>query len=640
MDGCESFRAVERSGVAADKNVRAPCFRVLFNRVFSTAIPIGILVIVCALASARVQAALPLPPPRTNLPPVAPGKKAPLPPVVAPTTPKTAPKTNALPTVTKAGSKTNAPAGTASTSAGIAQFIKNLPANRAFYPVLGVIAVCIAGLVALKLRKRKPGAPTTGASAEASHKVVRLPRIAARKVAVHSCNVLQLSAEGRRFWQFDARGGRFVLSRELATLGSKPPPSSMVAKSWSSLWQPKLNVACLPPDQVFLRVVHLPQSDFDETLSMVELQLEKLSPIPVAQVAWSLQILAHADPNMQTVVVTIAPLNIVEEHLGQLEGQGYLADRLEVSVLDQLQATPINEDGDGAWIYPAGAGGHGSALVAWWSRGMLQNLDLVTLPPANRPASLKEQLTQMSWAGEMEGWLTSPPVWHLVADAPTAQEWEPALRAGLEQPIGVQAPVAATELAALTAWRASQAEPRANLMPADFAVRYHQQFVDRLWMRGLGAVLLLYLAGLAVYGIALGVATVRTQAIESDAAHIGSDYTNAVQLKAKLDVLKERSELKYAALECYKAIAEKLPEGVTLDSVNLRDGRKLTLNGTAPSGQFKVLLDFQSDLRKTKDAKGDYLFDQKSGDITQHPGIPASIMNWSLSLDLQRTEAD
>ena len=136
----------------------------------------------------------------------------------------------------------------------------------------------------------------------------------------------------------------------------------------------------------------------------------------------------------------------------------------------------------------------------WWRGGtaaLLQNLDLITLPAANRPESLKEQLLQMAWAGELEGWLTAPPLWHLVADAPTAAEWEPALRAGLEQPVEVIAPVPVGGLAALTATRAAQAGLQANLLPAEFSTRYHQQFVDRLWMRGLGAVVALYLVGRA-----------------------------------------------------------------------------------------------------------------------------------------------
>ena len=232
------------------------------------------------------------------------------------------------------------------------------------------------------------------------------------------CNILHAGTDAHRLWQFDAKGGGFALKREHGGASGEPLPFNLVAKSWRSLWQPKLNVAWLPPENVFLRVVELPRINFEETLAMVELQLEKLSPIPVTQIVWNIHLLPHTEGNLQTVIVMIVARNTVEEFLGQLEGQGYLADRLELPLLDQLQATTITRNG--AWIYPEVAGGRNAALVAWWYGGVLQNLSLITLPAANRPESLKEQLLQMAWAGELEGWLPAPPAWHLVADAPTA----------------------------------------------------------------------------------------------------------------------------------------------------------------------------------------------------------------------------
>ena len=101
-------------------------------------------------------------------------------------------------------------------------------------------------------------------------------------------------------------------------------------------------MAWLPSDHVFLRVAQFPLSDFNETLSMVELQLEKLSPIPVAQIVWSVDVLPHPTGNMQTVIVLIVARSVVEEFLGKLEGQGYMADALELPVLDQLRATSIS----------------------------------------------------------------------------------------------------------------------------------------------------------------------------------------------------------------------------------------------------------------------------------------------------------
>src|SRR6185312_12726521 len=164
----------------------------------------------------------------------------------------------------------------------------------------------------------------------------------------NSCNVLQIAPDASRLWQFDAKGGNFVLSREQKTADGAPLPSRYVAKSWSSLWQPKLNVAWLPPEEVFLRVIELPKSNFDETVGMVELQLEKISPMPVGQIVWTIHILPSASADLQSVVVVIANRNTVEEFLGKLEGRGFMADRLEAPMLDQLAATPAT--GDGAWI--------------------------------------------------------------------------------------------------------------------------------------------------------------------------------------------------------------------------------------------------------------------------------------------------
>jgi len=458
-----------------------------------------------------------------------------------------------------------------------------------------------------------------------------------KKTRWHSCNVLRVGAEARQIWQFDARNGGFVLNREQTSFPGEPLPAGIINKDWRALWQRKLNIAWLGPENVFLRVAQLPRSEFNETLSMVELQLEKLSPMPVAQIVWSIQVLPHAAGNMQTVIVMVASRNLVEEFLGELEGQGYLADRLELPLLDQLQATAISEDG--AWIYPEPQAASPTALAAWWYSGVLQNLDIITLPVANRSESLKEQLLQMSWAGELEGWLTAPPRWHLVADQSTAALWEPALREAVDQPIEILEPLSTPELAALTARRAARAEPKANLLPAEFSTRYQQQFVDRLWMRALLAVAAIYVFGVLIYGVALGVAAYRTRAVESKVADLGSSYTNALQLRARYEVLKDRQELKFAALNCYNAVAKLMPESITLEQMNFSDGRKLILNGTAPSDRASQVTDFYEAMRKFK-KDNEFLFDpSKETDtlkIIVNPG--AATVRWDFALELKRTE--
>jgi len=480
----------------------------------------------------------------------------------------------------------------------------------------------------------------TPASPESVAQVAtRRPRTA-RKVNYSSCLVLNAGADGQRLWQFDAHAGDFKLAREQVAGAGESLPAWLVSKTWSSLWQRKLNVAWLPPQSVFLRVAHLPKSTLEETVSMVELQLEKLSPIPVTQVVWSVHTLTQSTGDLQTVIVLLAERRAVEEFLGQLEGQGYLADRLEVPALDQLEAIP--ESGmteDGAWIFPEAIGGRDHALVAWWYDGALQNLDLVSLPVAgDRAAGVKAQLMQIAWAGELEGWLTSSPDWHLVADEALAAEWEPALRQGLDEPIHIIAPVQPAELAASTAKRTAGAPGNSNLLPPEFATRYQQQFVDRLWLRGLLAVGGVYVLGVLVYALALFGFYLRTQRVENHIAEISNQYTNAMQLKAKYQVLKDRQDLKYAALDCWKAVADVMPNEITLNALNFTEGRKLTLNGTAPGGEGKAILDFFDQVRKTMVA-GQPLFDTTQGDSAPRSGTgPGGVITWNFALELKRGE--
>ena len=517
---------------------------------------------------------------------------------------------------------------------------------KAIYPMLAANLIWQVGLLGVGVwllwrSSKKPvalpeGDPSQAVAAAPTPVITSKPPKRTAIKRWHACNVLHVGPATCQLWQFD---NHFALGREQSSPRGDPLPGHLVKKAWRSLWQPKLNIAWLPPENVFLRVVHLPQSSFAETLSMVELQLEKLSPIPVAQVVWSVQALPGSPDHLQTLIVVVAERKAVEEFLGQLESQAYLADRLELNALDQLLATPIQEDG--AWIYPGGWGGQDAALVAWWYGGELQNLHFITLSTEDRAASLKEELAQMTWAGELEGWLTATPKWHLVADETTARTWETPLREGLGDPLVVTAPLNSVALAALTARRAAQAEPQANLLPGEFATRYRQEFVDQLWLRGLGAIGAVYAVGISIYFAALSFQLYRVNRVESEVKGLSQTYTNAIQLKARYQVLQDRQDLKFAALDCWKIAAELLPETTTLDGFNLVEGRKLALNGTAPVGEVSAVLDFVKGMRKAPATgqPGQPMFDQtKSEQFNSHPNPGGATMSWNFVLELKRGE--
>jgi hypothetical protein len=243
-------------------------------------------------------------------------------------------------------------------------------------------------------------------------------------------------------------------------------------------------------------------------------------------------------------------------------------------------------------------------------------------------------------AGEVEGWLTAQPQWHLVADPVNASEWENLLRTGLNEPVQIIAPPAPAELAGRSAKRAAAAEAKVNLLPAEFSTRYREQFFDRLWLHGLGYAGLVYAIGLVIYFCAVGWLGYRTHGVEAQVAALSGSYTNAIQLKARLGVLQERAQLKYAALDCWQLVAQDLPPGITLQRSSFVDGRKLGLSGQVEAEDTKKLTDFYDALRKAK-LKGQPMFNanpESSDQLSWHQ--QGKTVAWNFALELLHTETE
>jgi hypothetical protein len=415
------------------------------------------------------------------------------------------------------------------------------------------------------------------------------------------CNVLSLQEDQPRCWRFHGgSGGQVTLASDRSGKLAGPVPRKWVAKSWTALWQPKLNLAWLPTGEAFLRVLQLPRCDRDEMEAMVEFQLERISPLPLAQMVWSFEVVPSkgtVPSDTQSVLVIIAARDLVEQHLGRLEGDGFLCDRLEVPFLHQLLAT--NVEGDGLWLYPQTQGANPFCLVAWWYAGALQTVSLIHLTSPERwGAELQEEIGKAAWAGELEGWLTGKPRWHLVADTPAAGAWQPILAPLAEGPVHVVAPRDPADLAALAARRAAREESHANLVPAEFTTRYEQQFVDRLWMRGLGAALVIYLVAVVTYFGWLETLRYQKNDLEKQIAALKPAYDKVQELRARIRVQEEQINLRYAALDALRATAECMPEGLTLDSFHFRQGREIALTGKVPPSQSDRVSDFVDRMNK------------------------------------------
>src|SRR5262249_33604487 len=140
-----------------------------------------------------------------------------------------------------------------------------------------------------------------------------------------------------------------------------------------------------------------------------------------------------------------------------------------------------------------------------------------------------------------------------------------------------------------------------------FAARYQQQFIDRLWMRGLLAVGVIYIFGVLIYLGALQVLKYQTDKVTTRAAALSGSYTNALQLKEKIKVFQEQINLKYAALDCWKTASELLPPELTLTAFSFSRGEKLTLRGEVSVEDQSQVTKYNTDLSSARVA-GSLLF--------------------------------
>jgi len=423
--------------------------------------------------------------------------------------------------------------------------------------------------------------------------------MAGKKTKWSSCNLLESATEGSRLCQFSVSSKKVKLSGDLRVAEGDDPPAKAVGKDWSDLLRRKLNIATLPPEKVFLRVVELPECEPDELLPMVEFQIEDLSPLPMAQTVWSAEAVpgSTGTEGNQTVLVMIAERGVVEGRLDELEAVNYLADRVEVPLLREL--VPGEPREDGAHIQLVQGADSVLALVSWWFAGRLRDVNSFNLPDtAASRDELVEKINSVALAGEVAGWMPDEPACHLAKRGDVAADWNTALAKCFGRIREVE-PMSEVDLAtAAVEFTARTTAP--GLMLEDYSARNRQRFQDGLWMQGVKGAVALMLIGLCFF-FAYG------SWLQSDLDDLnqqvkvqGLQYTNALSLKAKMQTLKKQEALKTAALNAWSEVAIGLPgelkfTQLMFSSDRTLDGntsRKLRIVGTADDGKETFIDDY------------------------------------------------
>ena len=445
--------------------------------------------------------------------------------------------------------------------------------------------------------------------------------MAGKKTKWSSCNLLEPATEGSRLCQFSVSSKKVKLSGDLRVADLIELPAKAVGKDWSDLLSRKLNIATLPPEKVFLRVVELPECEPDELLPMVEFQIEDLSPLPMAQAVWSAEAVpgSTGTEGNQTVLVMIAERGVVEDRLDELEAANYLADRVEVPLLREL--VPGEPREDGAHIQLVQGADSVLALVSWWFAGRLRDVNSFNLPDtAASRDELVEKINSVALAGEVAGWMPDEPACHLAKRGDVAADWNTALAKCFGRIREVE-PMSEVDLAtAAVEFTARTTAP--GLMLEDYSARNRQRFQDGLWMEGIKGAVALMLIGLCIF-FAYG------SWLQSDLDDLnqqvkvqGLQYTNALSLKAKMQTLKKQEALKTAALNAWSEVAIGLPGELKFTQLMFSSdrtlegntSRKLRIVGTADDGKETFIDDYNLVLARmeVKGREGQKLFSSVS----------------------------
>jgi len=484
-------------------------------------------------------------------------------------------------------------------------------------------------------------------------------------------NILIPGAVTHQIRQYETSGATQKLLKCQSCDILQKPKENWTGKDFTQFVKPKTNISWLPISDTFLKVVKLPGETPEEMKMMVELQLEKLSPLPVQQLVWDIYVMPNPEilpslggsstsedegaisetensesvPTMKlfTVVVAMANRETVTQHLELLEQSGFDADRLEIPILHQILFNKPQEQA--VHIYPFHEESQPIVLTVWWFQNKLQNIDIIYLPDnENWKNTFATQTTQTVWGAQLAGWIPEEIHWTLYTQVDSVktpvQEWFDLLTDLLGTGTATHQ-LTPDALADLNADLNNQKQDCINLLTEEKVALYRQHHINQLWFQGLVATLALYVAFCIVYFAGATIADFKRSSAESKRNMLDADYKMALKLKQQLDILQVQNSLKFAALDCYRLTAEKMPEELKLTRMNFNNGNELSFVGEAPVAQAALVTSFNEELSRALSYNDDsQLFFSEVAAPTSNAktGANANTLNWRFSCKLNLPE--
>ena len=403
-------------------------------------------------------------------------------------------------------------------------------------------------------------------------------------------------------------------SAEGASTDTGPSPSQWLTQLRPELGKGRFRLAtAVNSAELFCKRISLPTMDPAEVAQMAPLQIEKHSPLPLAEVVWSYEILAAEEGHSDVLIVFGKKENLVRCVSGF--GDEFLPDLIDVDLMllwRGLQAQGVFKDKKFCgllWIDVPSKMAKcvlfegGKPLVI--EHLALEGMDATGLARAWSVLLLSAEAA-LGVAGIEELFLLSPADMRDAVSAELTSE----LRTTVTP---IEASGALSPSMGLARRALRNGHTQVNLLPTDYVQR-QQKKQFRQQARLVGAIVLAAYV-VAILGF-LGISQWRQfsmNRIDARLQELDADYAKARLLQAEVSFLIQKLDDRRSALETLRVVSESLPDQASLQLFNYRQTQGVELRGTAQSDS-----DVNDLLRKLKESN---LFDQvRSGAIKNIPG--------------------
>ncbi len=354
----------------------------------------------------------------------------------------------------------------------------------------------------------------------------------------------------------------------------------------------------LSSERLLLRIMSLPSDEEDELQSMVQLQVDKLSPFADADTVWSYEILASEDGSSH-VLVAMAGKKFLDRVSFVLKSAGIRFERLDCGSMGLIQALSdagaVDGIGREVIIFP----GAKTAEILVFQDGRPVAVRTADMPEDSGPEEAGLELGR-----DIAYTLLSLEVEHGVAAEQRIRAWvpeslDPAViaAAGRETDAEISCE-SMDELSSVAEGVAVRESSRRrgllDLTPLEWRqARLEKGFKKRVigWTTGI------IVFWLALVGLGMGFLQVqRTDLAELKARdeELNRSFLDVRELRARALMFTHYTDKSHSALDSLWEISRKLPDGVELRSFAYRKGEFLRITGEA--SQVDLIYEFKTRL--------------------------------------------